>query len=66
MAEKEKIIIKTIALPESLYLRVCEEAQKECRNITAEIRYIITRYFKEEGVNDVNDAAGVPTIIQKI
>jgi len=65
MAEKEKIIIKTIALPESLYLRVCEAAQKECRNITAEIRYIITQYFKE-GVNNVNDATGVPTIIQKI
>lgn len=62
MAEKEKIIIKTITLPESLYLRVCEEAQKDCRNTTAEIRYIITQYFKE-GVNDVNASAGVSAVI---
>lgn len=45
--EKEKTIIKSIALPESVYKKLQLEAEKDLRNETAEIRYIITKYLNE-------------------
>lgn len=45
---KEKTIIKTIALPESLYKKLKIEAKKDLRNETAEIRYIIAKYLESK------------------
>ena len=56
--EKEKTIIKSIALPESVYLRLKCEAEKDLRNETAEIRYIITKYLNEVD-NSVDKSAKV-------
>ena len=48
--KKEKTIIKTIALPESTYLKLKEKAKKDFRNETAEIRFIITNYLEKSNI----------------
>lgn len=48
MDKKEKTIIKTIALPESIYLKLKAEAKKDFRNETAEIRLILTKYLEDK------------------
>lgn len=45
---KEKTIVKTIALPESIYLKLKKQAEKDCRNETAEIRFIIIKYLEDK------------------
>ncbi len=57
--EKEKTIIKTIALPESIYKRLQIEAEKDFRNETAEIRYIITKYLNEVDSINVNNSVEI-------